>query len=749
MLTSDAPSPRHVPRWHRRPAPANAGRAFRAGDRRASDTRSRPGCRAAPGTGAPARDPRHGSARALGTRVERPLFSPHAELHVGLTESARQVLHLSPEFDLASRRQGLRVIAPGEALAATLEELLLPFGDRRLAHLQPSRDVDLGGLALQDREHHGQFLVGCLERFATHRHHLVGALPHHTRECPTQSEAAQTAYTYDAADRQTSIDPPGASNTVAFSFDALDRDRTRSLNGTTTDTYGYVGETETAVLLDRTTDVDSAVDAMGDRIAISSNGTLGWTIPDLHGSMAAVVASNGASLTDAFRYDPYGEMAGSTTSALPTPWRYQGELLLTDPGTTDLYAGGARDYDPALGVFTSQDSVVGDAQNPLSLNRYLYAWGDPSTMTDPSGHMAVEGDDVCPSCNPGKSVHTAGGGKADRAAARSQRRADRREVSQQQGHHRAQPTAPNPALQRLLANETRIAASYDPRSPGYDDEAKMQAVAAAASARIASARAAAAARRQSVAGFNEGIDADAQSRTVADQDANWAKVKSAREAQAESDREYDQVEANRSRINLAKPIDSGGGGFNFNPLPALVLGGFLIGGAVCVLSVVCDVGLAGAAALTVATVAVEDGAAQGAVEEAPEAEMAIGDAAAVDTVGSGNAAQGGLRDLATQIRTAGEHPAAVNQRTIAVASDSDGNLWGASSSGFDAGQKAALEKLGVSGLPTGQNLHAEENLARFLADGMDRIGTSSRMPCEADEHGCSQMLNYLGVQVEP
>ena len=563
------------------------------------------------------------------------------------------------------------------------------------------------------------------------------------------ASSGTTAYTYDAADRPTSIDPPGASNTVAFTFDALGRDRTRSLNGTTSDTYGYVGETETAVLLDRTTDVDSAVDAMGDRIAISSNGTLGWTIPDLHGSMAAVVASNGSTLTDDFRYDPYGEMAGSTTSALPTPWRYQGELLLTDPGTTDLYAGGARDYDPALGVFTSQDSVVGDAQNPLSLNRYLYAWGDPSTMTDPSGHMAVEGDDVCPSCNPGKSVHTAGGGKADRAAARSQRRADRREVSQQQGHHRAQPTAPNPALQRLLANETRIAASYDPRSPGYDDEAKMQAVAAAASARIASARAAAAARRQSVAGFNEGIDADAQSRTVADQDANWAKVKSAREAQAESDREYDQVEANRSRINLAKPIDSGGGGFNFNPLPALVLGGFLIGGAVCVLSVVCDVGLAGAAALTVATVAVEDGAAQGAVEEAPEAEMAIGDAAAVDTVGSGNAAQGGLRDLATQIRTAGEHPAAVNQRTIAVASDSDGNLWGASSSGFDAGQKAALEKLGVSGLPTGQNLHAEENLARFLADGMDRIGTSSRMPCEADEHGCSQMLNYLGVQVEP
>ncbi len=243
------------------------------------------------------------------------------------------------------------------------------------------------------------------------------------------------------------------------------------------------------MLLDRTTDVDSAVDAMGDRIAISSNGTLGWTIPDLHGSMAAVVASNGASLTDAFRYDPYGEMAGSTTSALPTPWRYQGELLLTDPGTTDLYAGGARDYDPALGVFTSQDSVVGDAQNPLSLNRYLYAWGDPTTMTDPSGHMAVEGDDVCASCNPGKAIHTPGAARQRREEARARREDERREVARLRSQHQAQPAAPNPARARLLANEARIAASYDPRSPGYDDEAKMKAVAHAVSQRISSGHA--------------------------------------------------------------------------------------------------------------------------------------------------------------------------------------------------------------------------------------------------------------------
>ncbi len=81
---------------------------------------------------------------------------------------------------------------------------------------------------------------------------------------------------------------------------------------------------------------------------------------------------------------------GSTTSALPTPWRYQGRLLLNtaDGGgaNTDLYDFVARAYDPALGVFTSQDTERGSAQNPLTLNRFLYAQANPERLIDPDGH---------------------------------------------------------------------------------------------------------------------------------------------------------------------------------------------------------------------------------------------------------------------------------------------------------------------------------------------------------------------------
>jgi len=56
------------------------------------------------------------------------------------------------------------------------------------------------------------------------------------------------------------------------------------------------------------------------------------------------------------------------------------------PGTDALYDFGARSYNPALGAFTSLDSVHGSAQNSALLNGYLYADANPATLVDPDGH---------------------------------------------------------------------------------------------------------------------------------------------------------------------------------------------------------------------------------------------------------------------------------------------------------------------------------------------------------------------------
>jgi RHS repeat-associated protein len=79
--------------------------------------------------------------------------------------------------------------------------------------------------------------------------------------------------------------------------------------------------------------------------------------------------------------------SGSITSL----WRFQGRILESASGATDLYDFSARSYDPTLGAFTSFDSVSGSAQNPLTLNRYLYANANPATLVDPDGHMACTG----------------------------------------------------------------------------------------------------------------------------------------------------------------------------------------------------------------------------------------------------------------------------------------------------------------------------------------------------------------------
>jgi RHS repeat-associated protein len=133
----------------------------------------------------------------------------------------------------------------------------------------------------------------------------------------------------------------------------------------------------------------SAIDAVGNRVATGSGGAVGFLLPDLHGNTAAALNSTCTAVTDAFAYDAYGNTVAAVTSALPTPWRYQGRILESAAGTPDLYDFGARSYNPTIGTFTSLDSTHGSAQNPALLNGYLYANANPATLVDPDGHCAI------------------------------------------------------------------------------------------------------------------------------------------------------------------------------------------------------------------------------------------------------------------------------------------------------------------------------------------------------------------------
>ncbi len=198
------------------------------------------------------------------------------------------------------------------------------------------------------------------------------------------SPTTNSSFTYDALNQPLSVAVP-SQPTVTYTYDALGRRASRTAAGAT-ETYGYVGELIARIDRGGGNVTDSAIDAMGDRLTVGS----AWTLPNVRGDVAGLLNSSQTAVSDAYRYDPFGVTLNTAGSSL-NPYRFQGRLLESTSGQYDF---GARQYDPAIAAFTSLDTVMGQAQNPLSLNRYLYAHANPEVMIDLDGHRAIDPRDA-------------------------------------------------------------------------------------------------------------------------------------------------------------------------------------------------------------------------------------------------------------------------------------------------------------------------------------------------------------------
>jgi RHS repeat-associated protein len=105
---------------------------------------------------------------------------------------------------------------------------------------------------------------------------------------------------------------------------------------------------------------------------------------DAHGNIGFLTDVSG-NVTDAYNYDGWGILIGRTGTTLNTR-QYAGEEIDPDLGVRYLRA---RHYDPNRGRFTSADTTLGNRERPITLNRYLYADGDPIDRIDPSGHATA------------------------------------------------------------------------------------------------------------------------------------------------------------------------------------------------------------------------------------------------------------------------------------------------------------------------------------------------------------------------
>ena len=98
---------------------------------------------------------------------------------------------------------------------------------------------------------------------------------------------------------------------------------------------------------------------------------------------ACVLSDGSESVTDEYEYQAYGVLI-SQTGTTENAYLFTGEQFDPESG---LYYLRARYYDPEIGRFITRDTWRGDPRRPSSINKYMYAEGNPVVFTDPSGHF--------------------------------------------------------------------------------------------------------------------------------------------------------------------------------------------------------------------------------------------------------------------------------------------------------------------------------------------------------------------------
>jgi RHS repeat-associated protein len=107
------------------------------------------------------------------------------------------------------------------------------------------------------------------------------------------------------------------------------------------------------------------------------DGTFYHYLLDSNLSVRAVVSDQGA-VVQTFEYDAYGNVLEVMDPGFEVDFTYSGGRPVAGTGLLKM---GARDYAPALGLFTARDPL-GVAMN---YHPYIYASGDPVNRMDPSG----------------------------------------------------------------------------------------------------------------------------------------------------------------------------------------------------------------------------------------------------------------------------------------------------------------------------------------------------------------------------
>ncbi|MBT2445694.1 ricin-type beta-trefoil lectin domain protein [Streptomyces sp. ISL-43] len=154
----------------------------------------------------------------------------------------------------------------------------------------------------------------------------------------------------------------------------------------------YLGEAE--ITVDKTGRAIDAVRHYGGPGATTVRTTYGKPtghklnvlLADHHNTATASVDQSAGQKITRRKTDPYGNTRGAVVNGWPGSRGFLGTGV--DDSSTGLTHIGAREYDPVTGRFLSVDPLI-DITDPLQMNGYTYANGNPLTNWDPTG-MALE-----------------------------------------------------------------------------------------------------------------------------------------------------------------------------------------------------------------------------------------------------------------------------------------------------------------------------------------------------------------------
>jgi RHS repeat-associated protein len=236
----------------------------------------------------------------------------------------------------------------------------------------------------------------------------------------------QTSYTYDAAGRQTSQTDHKLGTQTHYSYSATDRLIAIRQGSPTAEpivryeyhrlTRGSPTGGQRSARVDASSREHYQWDGLKLSVRTNSIGNPlahytaanGWTLASVESGTEyshhtdalgtpLLLTDPQAGLVVRYRYDPWGVQL-EQTKPHPNPIGFTG--YLRDTATDQLYAQ-ARQYQPGAGRFTSVDPWTGDPLVPVSLNQYLYGYGNPGTYIDPNGEESVTTmiDEAAEGCN--------------------------------------------------------------------------------------------------------------------------------------------------------------------------------------------------------------------------------------------------------------------------------------------------------------------------------------------------------------